>query len=167
MFWHRPVTPEDYERISSFPQNDTELFYMYPSAAFPLTPEQIERNVACRFHPTVIVHEHDGRVAGFANLYDVEEGRCCWLGNVIVAPEFRGQGAAAALIRAMIGLARDGLKVPKLRLCCHNTNTAGLLFYTKLGFVPYSIEKRRIGSRTVACVYMETGTCLAEGGEAT
>ncbi|WP_195724399.1 hypothetical protein [Paenibacillus monticola] len=43
---------------------------------------------------------------GYANLYNLEAGEQCWLGNVIVSPDYRGQDAALFLIRNMITAAR-------------------------------------------------------------
>jgi hypothetical protein len=36
MFNHRPVITSDFETISRFPQNQTELFFMYPKGTFPI-----------------------------------------------------------------------------------------------------------------------------------
>lgn len=154
MFECRPVLPEDYPVISAYPRNEEELFYMFPTASYPLTADQIEANSNTRLHPTVVVRD-DGKVAGYANLYGHEEGDKCWLGNVIISPDCRGTGAAEALILHMLSYARDELKVNSLNLCCHNSNTRALFFYTRLGFKPYEIVKLegRQG-QAIAGVYM-------------
>lgn len=40
-FTHRAVEPNDLEIISRFPQNENELYFMYPKAWFPLTVDQL------------------------------------------------------------------------------------------------------------------------------
>lgn len=139
MYVCRPSQPEDYAEICKFPQNPDELFAMFPSAAYPLTPEKLDANVKQRWCPTALLH--GDAVAGFANLYDYEKDRQCWLGNVIVSPAHRGTGAASVLIRQMIESARDTLQVPQIALIVHSTNVPAMLLYTKLGFKPDSISK--------------------------
>lgn len=139
MYIHRPLAEEDLERICTFPQSAEELFYMSPRAKFPLTPEQILELRKGRYDPTVIVEESTGRVAAYANIYDAGE-EVCWLGNVIVSPDYRGKGAAEALIRAMLRLAKENHGAKRLLLSCHNTNSRGLAFYHKHGFRPFDIR---------------------------
>lgn len=153
MYTYRSLQASDLSTISSFPQNEDELFYMYPSAAYPLTPEQISKNLPNRLEPTVIT---DGdSVACYANFYK-DDSNDCWLGNVIVSPDYRGKGAAKFLIETMEMLAKEKLYVKKLNLLCHNTNTRGLLFYKKLGYKPFDISLRfRPSGEHLACVHME------------
>jgi ribosomal protein S18 acetylase RimI-like enzyme len=137
MFNHRPVIPEDFEIISRFPQNQTELFFMYPKGIFPLTARQLEEAASNRIKPTVITYQ--GQVIGYGNLYDVTR-EDCWLGNIIISPSCRGIGAGSYLIRTMIEIAKQELHVKYLRLVCHNINTDALLLYTKLGFLPMGLK---------------------------
>lgn len=138
MYTFRRATKKDFTIVSTLPQDKQELFYMSPSAVSPLTAEQVEKIAETRWQPTVVL---DGdRVAGYANLYGLEPGRHCWLGNVIVDAEYRGKGAAKALITEMLRIAGVELKVPKMLLVCHNTNLTGLFFYYKLGFKPFDLH---------------------------
>ncbi|WP_338555815.1 GNAT family N-acetyltransferase [Paenibacillus sp. KS-LC4] len=153
MYTHRPLQSPDLPTICSFPQNEDELFYMFPSAAFPLTPEKILNNLPDRLEPTVITYGEN--VVCYANFYK-DDNKECWLGNVIVSPDYRGKGAASFLIETMEMIAKEKLNVTKLNLLCHNTNTRGLLFYKKLGYKPFDISVRfRSSGEHVACVHME------------
>jgi RimJ/RimL family protein N-acetyltransferase len=140
MYSLRPVKVEDFPAICFMPLNEEELYYMFPSANYPLTPEQMEQALKTREKPTVILDENH-TVIGYANFYGREKGVHCWLGNVIVAPECRGTGAAEFLIRSMMDIAKNELTVPTLKLVCHHTNPRALFFYTKLGFKPFGIKK--------------------------
>lgn len=154
MFTYRSLEPDDYPVISEFPQNELELFSMFPSGKYPLTPEQIAESAKNRWYPTVVLHEN--KVIGYANFYGLEEKIKCFLGNVIVAPPYRGKGASTALINEMIRKAKEELKVGKLQLVCHNTNITGLLFYKKIGFKPFDLTpmKNHLGE-TIVGISME------------
>ncbi|WP_376769506.1 GNAT family N-acetyltransferase [Paenibacillus plantarum] len=141
IFTCRSASNEDFQTISSFPRNAEELYYMSPLLQFPLTSEQLVESTKNRLKQTVVVDEK-GQIRGYANIYGLEVDKHCWLGNVIVSPAARGTGAAETLIRTMIAKAKDELEVQELHLVCHNVNTRGLLFYTKLGFKPYLVEKK-------------------------
>lgn len=151
---HRPVTHADIPALCCFPQGPDELFYMFPKATYPLTPEQLSDAIAQRSGSTVI--EADGVLVGFANFYQAEHGGVCALGNVVVAPAARGKGVARYLVQSMLALAREQFAARELWVSCFNHNTAGLLLYPQLGFVPFAIEQRRApdGSR-VALVRMK------------
>lgn len=125
------------------------MFYFYPKAAYPLTPEQFQSAIEQRSDSTVV--ENDGEVVGFANFYRWEIGGSCSIGNLIVAPWIRGQGIARYLVQTMISLAESKHNAKIVRISCFNQNTAGLLLYSKVGFKPFGLEERLTpdGRRTV------------------
>ncbi|MDH0302778.1 MULTISPECIES: GNAT family N-acetyltransferase [unclassified Pseudomonas] len=137
----RPVEAADIPAICCFPQGPDELFYMFPKATYPLTPAQLSEAIAVRSGSTVV--EAEGVIVGFANFYKAEHGGVCALGNVVVAPAARGQGVARYLVQRMMTLARDQFAARELWVSCFNHNTAGLLLYPQLGFVPFGIEERQ------------------------
>ncbi|AYG43565.1 GNAT family N-acetyltransferase [Pseudomonas sp. Leaf58] len=150
----RPVQPDDIPAICSFPQSPDELFYMFPKATSPLNPAQLSDAIAQRSGSSVV--ESNGSVLAFANFYKTEHGGVCALGNVVVAPAARGQGVARYLVTAMIDLARQQYAAREVWVSCFNHNTAGLLLYPQLGFVPFGIEERQAWDGTrVALVQMK------------
>ena len=153
---HREVRPEDVVRICSFPQTAEELYFLFPKAVHPLTPEQLGRAIAQRFDSTVALL-HD-RVCGFANFYVQEVSGTCAIGNVVVAPEAREKGVGKYLIETMSRKALLECRAEEVRISCFNGNVAGLLLYAKLGFVPFAVEPRLDprGSR-VALIHMRLG----------
>ena len=52
-------------------------------------------------------------------------------------------GAAGFIVRHMIALAKEKYQADEITAACFSRNTAGLLLYPKLGFVPYAIEERQ------------------------
>lgn len=139
MFKHRSYRKSDLKTICSFPQDDEELFFFYPKARYPLTPEQLQYAIEQRSDSIVI--ENNDIVIGFANFYHWEDG-VCKIGNLIVAPVERGKGAAKYLIEIMIDLAQSKHAASEVNIACFSHNTTGLLLYTKLGFKPFRIEER-------------------------
>lgn len=150
---HRPVVDNDIQVICSFPRSEDELFFLFPKAAFPLTPSQLQDAIAQRSDSTVV--ELGGEVVAFANFYRWEAGGRCSIGNVIVSPVARGRGVGHYLIEKMIGIAFSKHQAAEVTVSCFNQNVTGLLLYPKLGFQPYAIEKRqdKKGNR-VALIHM-------------
>ncbi|MFJ2489954.1 GNAT family N-acetyltransferase [Pseudomonas iridis] len=139
-FTHRPVQATDVKTICGFPQGEQELFFMFPKAHFPLTEEQLHTAISQRFDSTVF--EANGEIVGFANFYRAEHNGICCIGNVIVAPSARGQGVAGFIVTTMTALAFEKYQADEVQISCFNQNTAGLLLYPKLGFIPFAIEER-------------------------
>jgi RimJ/RimL family protein N-acetyltransferase len=158
---HRHVRPEDVPRICSFPRSAEELFFLFPKASWPLTPEQLQRAIDQRFDSTVVLL--GGQVCGFANFYVREVRGGCAIGNVVVAPDLRGKGVGRYLIETMATTALRKHEAREVRISCFNGNVGGLLLYAKLGFVPYAVERRLdpAGER-VALIHMR----LSDGAAA-
>ena len=136
----REFTDNDYEEVLRLVQSFEDLFYMFPKADFPLTKEQLSRNVENRPDSTVVLN--GGEIVGFANFYEVEKEQYCSIGNVIVDSAFRGWNVGQYLIEAMERVAQQKYGVPEIHLSCFNTNTRGILLYDRLGYFPHKIEKR-------------------------
>ncbi|MBN1533644.1 MAG: GNAT family N-acetyltransferase [Spirochaetes bacterium] len=136
----RSVRAEDIAEICGFPQNPMELCYIFPSASFPLMPHVLMEQIEKRRCATVMML--DGRVAGFANLYDIETGNRCFIGNLVLGPEFRGHGAGTLLVRHMMDTAAGTFSVRTIMVMCINENTPALRLYMKLGFRPLGAEPR-------------------------
>lgn len=150
---NRPVADNDIRLICGFPQNEHELFFMFPKAEFPLTSSQLQEAIAQRSDSTVA--ELDGEVVAFANFYRWEVGGCCSIGNVIVSPAARGRGVGRYLIEQMISLAFLKYQAAEVTVSCFNQNVVALLLYPRLGFQPYAVEERKDkkGNR-VALIHM-------------
>ncbi len=150
---HRSINEKDIPILCGFPQSEEELFFLFPKAVFPLTPEQLQKAIAERSDSTIV--EFDGEVAAFANFYQWGFGGRCSIGNVIVSPEVRGRGVGKYLIEQMIKIAFEKHKATEVTVSCFNRNIEGLLFYPGLGFQPFAIEERQDNKgRKVALIHM-------------
>ncbi|AWK88029.1 N-acetyltransferase [Azospirillum thermophilum] len=137
---HRPLADADIPAVCRFPRTAEELYFLFPRAVWPLTPDQVRASLALRRDPTVAVL--DGRPVGYANFATFEDGRTANIGNVSVDPSLRRRGIAEYLVRAMIDRALVHHGLPEVTLYCFNTNTPALLLYAKLGMAPVSLEGR-------------------------
>ncbi|WP_035242449.1 GNAT family N-acetyltransferase [Desulfobacter vibrioformis] len=152
MLKFRPFLNQDLQSICSFPQSEEELFYFYPKALYPLTPEQLQSAIDQRSDSTVFVQ--NDCIVGFANFYRWKDGICC-IGNVVVAPFARGQGVAKFIVETMISLADHRHSASVVQISCFNQNIAGLILYNKLGFKPFDVEEREyIDGKRVALIHM-------------
>lgn len=136
----RPAQISDLEEICQLPQNEEELFFMFPKADFPLSMKELQTVVENRSDLTVILLNNE--IVGFANFYEVKENKYCSIGNVIVSSNFRNKGIGSFLIKMMESIALDKYNIQEMHISCFNTNTKGILLYSKLGYAAYQVEER-------------------------
>jgi ribosomal protein S18 acetylase RimI-like enzyme len=136
----RDVSSDDYQGICSLITSEEELFLVYPRGIYPLTIDQMNTLAQTRKALTVVTV--DGKIIAFANLYDFEEGRFAFIGNVVVDKEFRGKGIGKEVIAHMLKKARQQFKLPEIRISVFANNTTALLLYSGFDFVPYALEER-------------------------
>lgn len=150
---YRLATTHDFEAIVRLIPTQDELFLVYPKGKHPFSVEQVRALSISRTELTVAVEK--GEVIGFANLYDVQKGQHAFIGNVIVAKGYRGQGIGRQLVSHMTQQAYSKHNVQEVRISVFNDNTAALLLYTSMNFHPYAVEERMnpTGKR-VALIHM-------------
>jgi ribosomal protein S18 acetylase RimI-like enzyme len=141
MYNHRQLKKADAETICCFPLSEKELFYMFPRTSFPLTPEQLISAAEVRSCPTVVTLENT--IVGYGNFINADLGDHCTIGNLIVNPDYRRKGVASYLVKTFVEIAFTEFHAKYVRISCFNDNTAGLLLYKKLGFLPVDLEQRQ------------------------
>ena len=150
----REANEADIEDICRLFTSEQELFWIYPNGHYPFTPNELRELYAVRRDLTVALN--GDHVVGFANLYDLEPDSHVFIGNVVVAPEFRGKGLGRTLVAHMLGLAKDKYSLPEVRISVFSDNTKAVLLYSSIGFSPYKIEERRdYSGKRVALVHMK------------
>ena len=137
----RPLETEDHQAVCDLIADETELFMVYPKGKFPLTTSQFENMLERRVDPTVLLV--DEQVAGFAAFYGLRKKRYAYIGNVVIARDSRGIGLGRKLVSYMILLAYKKYKLPEVRISVYGQNTAALLLYSSIGFIPYAIQAKK------------------------
>ena len=140
MYSFRATQQSDLEQIADFCLNRTELFYFSPSAAYPLTLEQLERQLS-RSHASIVMLENS-LVVGFANFYNAQQHNIAFIGNVIIKPEKRKQGLGRKLLQQMVNNGFTKLQLKEIHLSCYQDNSSALSFYKNIGFKAYAKEDR-------------------------
>lgn len=150
----RDASEADMDHICRLFTSEQELFWIYPKARYPFTPDQLGELYAVRRDLTVALDQ--GRIVGFANLYDLEPGSHIFIGNVVVAAACRGKGLGRTLVAHMLRLARNRYALPEVRISVFSDNTRAVLLYSSIGFTPYRIEERKdFSGKRVALIHMK------------
>ncbi|WP_087016970.1 GNAT family N-acetyltransferase [Thaumasiovibrio subtropicus] len=133
----RPAEVSDYVEVAQLVNTPEALFQISRSATFPWSVAQLEDVARQREALTVCVHE--GKVIGFANLYQVQAGQSAFIGNVVVSESYRGHGFGKRLLNYMIALIENEYRA-EAHLSVFGFNTAATMLYKSLGFLPYDVE---------------------------
>ncbi|MGD8560262.1 MAG: GNAT family N-acetyltransferase [Gammaproteobacteria bacterium] len=136
----RAIHPEELKWIPPLIPDRDELFRVYPAGHYPFTHEQVQQLYSDRFEFTVICE--DNNIVGFANLYDCIQGQYAFIGNLFIAPDYRGHGLGTVLLQYMIKAAFEKYRLPEVRLSVFADNTNALALYTRFGFRVYDNEER-------------------------
>lgn len=139
-YTHRPLTEADAADICGFAQSAEELFFAFPKATFPLTPDNLLSTARQRLSPTVVVSQEN--VLGYANFIEVKERGFCAIGNLMVHPDHRRKGVASYLVDQMVRKATAEYCARFVRVACFSHNQAAYQMYHKLGFRPGEMEQR-------------------------
>ena len=140
MIEFRPTRTSDLKQVLDFNLSKLDLFYFFPSAAYPLTLEQLEQQFSKRHQSIVMIEGKE--VVGFANFYKVEKHNIAFIGNVIIKPEKRKQGLGKRLLQYMIKHGFTKLHLKQVHLSCYQDNLPALSLYKKIGFKAYAAEDR-------------------------
>ena len=153
---YRKATAEDAEALAElgsrtftdtfghlYQQNDLEIFLQNHS------PENWEKELNDPAFE-VRVAEHDGQLVGYAKLGPPHlpfepRGEAAELRQLYVVEQMKGQGVADALIRWVIGRARDK-RADHLYLSVFTDNHRARRFYEKYGFEPEGTYAFMVGT---------------------
>ncbi len=120
----KPATRNDYEGIARLIKSEEELFLVYPAGTFPFTVSQVEHLAKTRDALTVMIDS--GRVIGFANLYDHQQGASAFIGNVVIDADYRGEGLGKQMVCYMLEMAFNKYQLPEVHISVFNNNMPAL-----------------------------------------
>lgn len=122
----RPMTMDDYDDVFGLMQA-TPGVVVRNADSREMTERYLARNPGLSFVAAV-----DGTLVGC--LMSGHDGRRGYLQHLVVAPEFRRRGIAAALVEQCVSaLAQEGIR--KSHIDILKTNDSGKAFWERLGWV--------------------------------
>ena len=152
MIQTRFLSFSDIPDILSLPKNKNELLYAFPHSQFPLTADHFYSVINTRKESTVAILNNS--ICGILSLYDIKEGKECFIGNLMVDYEKRLQGIGRVLIETISEIAIRKYSVKRLKISCWAENNSALLFYKKLGFLPYDVIDKKIENKKIAVLLL-------------
>ena len=105
--------------------------------SMPWTREQLESQLPDSCHVFIAAESGEAVLGYVGMMYIIDEG---YISNVAIAPEYRRQGIADALIDELMGRAA-ALNLAFVTLEARQSNSPAIALYKKLGFVPVGVRK--------------------------
>lgn len=105
--------------------------------SMPWTREQLESQLPDSCHVFITAESGEAVLGYVGMMYIINEG---YISNVAVAPEYRRQGIADALIDELMGRAA-ALNLAFVTLEARQSNSPAIALYKKHGFVPVGVRK--------------------------
>ncbi len=152
-----PFGPADYDRLISW-VDSPELLLQYsgPIFRFPLTPAQLEESASDPARVSYNVADAaTGTVIGHAELY--YKPASILIGRILIGdPAARGKGVGGAIIRALVGIAKQDPQRRSIELNVFDWNAPAIRCYEREGFRinPEVKYTRQIGDETWTAVNM-------------
>ncbi|MFE0512647.1 GNAT family N-acetyltransferase [Streptomyces sp. NPDC058964] len=135
----RTFSSADSELLASWVTSPTELLIWAGQAfVWPLAEEQLASYAAESMSPGrrswTGLDQQTGRAVGHASIRLDADGISGRLGRVLVAPEARGRGVGAAMLKEVLSLAFGALRLQQVELGVFSHNTGAVRLYERLGF---------------------------------
>lgn len=129
--------------ISWIPSASFTLQWAGPAFQYPLTVSQLEKylqNANKEDSDTYIykvIDQHTKQVIGHISLGKVDRvNKSARIGKVLVgSSQYRGKGIGAEMVKTILAIAFDELKLHKVTLGVFDFNVSALRCYEKVGFV--------------------------------
>ena len=134
-----PFTETDIDRLIAWISSPQLLGQWAASGlSYPLTRPQLEAHMRRSVETGALMFkalDYDRSVIGHVELGSIDRlNRALRIGRVFVAPERRGRGVCADLMRAALGVAFDRLQMHRVELAVFDFNHAAIACYERVGF---------------------------------
>jgi ribosomal protein S18 acetylase RimI-like enzyme len=139
-FQFRRATLEDLSAVVNWPENPTELRFLFPNAQWPVETLKLMEHLAS--HEEGFVVCENGRTLGYASLYNAKHQGRAWIGHLIVNPRARRMGVARYLVSALTTIAQERHRASEMATICFANNQSAYDFYSSIGFSNEGWETR-------------------------
>jgi RimJ/RimL family protein N-acetyltransferase len=136
-----PFTEADIDRLIGWIRSPEELLLWTASSfGYPLTREHIRRHLldsAARGDRLIFkaVDSDSGEAIGHVELGGIDpRNQSLRIGRVLLAPDARGRGLGAGMMRAALAYAFDELRAHRVELGVFDVNPRALACYERAGF---------------------------------
>jgi RimJ/RimL family protein N-acetyltransferase len=142
-----PFTSADIPKLISWIPDPTMLLqWAGPTLNWPLTADQLERNLKASGPGTSSliyrVNTATGEHAGHIEIKMIDHVHSnAVLGKVLIAPDFRGQGLALPLTHAALKICFEDLKLHRVGLRVFAHNTGAISTYKRAGFKEEGLDR--------------------------
>ncbi len=153
MISFRNINKSDYREVCSFFSNKRELNYTFPKTSYPFDARQLQNIISTRSEATMLLLNEIP--AGFADLYNITNGKECFIGNFVISKHCRKMGLSKVLLEEMIHKGITLYNVQKICIHCWCENTAALLLYEKFCFKPVEIVVREFDKEKIPVLLLE------------
>lgn len=139
----RYTSPADFEQLKRWsPSAEYLKQWAGPSFRYPLDEEQLKHYIEGSNHPAEsesliysAIHSATGKVIGHISLSAIDrENHSARISRVLVDPEFQGRGAGTAMVKEVLRISFDALRLHRVSLGVFEFNTAALKIYEACGF---------------------------------
>lgn len=134
--------------VAGWVRGDEELFWLAPHTAPPMTPDKVLEWTARRGRPRLLWCSSWSDPSGYAELNDLPSrpGEL-WIGHFIVAPERRGMGLGARMLRSLLAEAFVSLKAQRVALIVFPENEPALRCYKSNGLRIVGYQEKTFATR--------------------
>lgn len=153
-----PFEIPDFDRLISWIDSEQMLMqFSGPAFTFPLSKDQLKRNLEdpARFAYKVVQLSNNSMI-GYGEIY-LQNNNSVLLGRIIIGEtEFRGRGIGKQIVKDLLKISFNELKVEHAELNVFDWNTDAIKCYEKVGFSinPGKIYQREIKGETWTAINM-------------
>jgi len=130
--------------VASWVPSEAGLFRLAPSTTSPLTAAKVAGWARPGGQALLLFREGDADPCGYAELNPLRgSNTALWVGHVVIAPEFRGQGLGKRFTRMLVAQGFADPRVERLVMVVFPDNEPALRCYRAVGFRVTSQELHR------------------------
>lgn len=144
--------PHYADTVAAWVGDDRELFWVAPGTEPPLTAEKVLAWTRRRGNPCLVCVGDEETPVGYAELNPMRKQRDhLWIGHVVLAPVWRGQGLGVSFVLLLVDHAFDDLGADRVSLVVFPDNRRAIRCYLKAGLTFHEEQQHKFGRPPRSC----------------